>query len=492
MKKTIITGLLAALVAFSSCESWIDVKPSDRLSEGVLFSSREGFLKALNGIYLAMADNSLYGLNMSAGPIDVMGQYYNTNSSSHAYYYVSRYTYTNANPKALFDNVWQKTYELINNCNIILEKCGDSNPHLNDTYFRIVKGETLALRAMLHLDMFRLFGPIYSSTTQDTKCLPYMTLADQKVQPLSTAKDFCGYIMQDLTEALGLLESADPVRTEGTLNSTNPAGSNDLHYRQFRLNYFAVKTLIMRTQMVTGDNTNALATAKAIIAEAKTGEKDIFPFVTTADATNATAPDRVFSTEVIYAIYKSNRVKVFEERFAHTLNSNNILTFAGSLTSGRVPELYDDQNDFRYRAWASAFNENGVSTLYFRKFEDISGTSAVVSRSRHMMPLMRLSEIYLAVAELTNDLTEGTEHLNRVRASRNCFSLEPANLGALRDLATLEFRKEFIGEGQMFFYYKRRNTAAIPNGAAASGTVSMTVNNYVVPLPDSEISERVE
>ena len=45
------------------------------------------------------------------------------------------------------------------NCNIIIEKCDAKREVLSDVYYGLYKGEAIALRAMLHLDMLRLFGP---------------------------------------------------------------------------------------------------------------------------------------------------------------------------------------------------------------------------------------------------------------------------------------------------------------------------------------------
>jgi hypothetical protein len=56
---------------------------------------------------------------------------------------------------------------------------------------------------------------------------------------------------------------------------------------------------------------------------------------------------------------------------------------------------------------------------------------------------------------------------------------------------TLEFRKEMLGEGQLFFFYKRRALQNVPNGALATGNVNVSLNSYVVPLPDSETSQRI-
>ena len=47
-----------------------------------------------------------------------------------------------------------------------------------------------------------------------------------------------------------------------------------------------------------------------------------------------------------------------------------------------------------------------------------------------------------------------------------------------------------LGEGQMFFFYKRKEIVNIPDGTQASGTKNVELNKYVVPLPDSETSQR--
>ena len=52
MKTKIKHCWLLCLLAFCSCSSWIDIKPSDRLSEGMLFEDRQGFEKAINGVYV--------------------------------------------------------------------------------------------------------------------------------------------------------------------------------------------------------------------------------------------------------------------------------------------------------------------------------------------------------------------------------------------------------------------------------------------------------
>ena len=59
IKSIIFTAVLA--LASTSCSDWLDVKPSDRISEEGNFSSVPGFCQALNGIYVELNTNQLYG-----------------------------------------------------------------------------------------------------------------------------------------------------------------------------------------------------------------------------------------------------------------------------------------------------------------------------------------------------------------------------------------------------------------------------------------------
>ena len=100
LKYIISNGLVIILMSLCSCESWINVTPSDRLSEGMLFEDREGFVKALNGVYIELNTSQLYGLDLTAGALDAMGQYYtNSSSSLHAYYQYIKLVFTGANEK---------------------------------------------------------------------------------------------------------------------------------------------------------------------------------------------------------------------------------------------------------------------------------------------------------------------------------------------------------------------------------------------------------
>lgn len=485
MKLKICSVCLLLIIALSSCSKWIDVKPSDRLSEEVLFSDRAGFTKALNGVYVELTNASVYGQNMTTAALDVMAQYYFMTTSTHLYYEHTMFTYTGSRNKTSFDNAWKKAYELIANCNVIIEKCGDQNPVLPEPYFSLIKGEAIALRAMLHFDMLRLFGPIWSEENKVRTSIPYSISSRNEVSPQLTAEEAMSRIMADLNTAMDLLKKSDPIITEGVRHSASPTGNNDLYYRQYRLNYYAVKALMARASLWKGDKPKALELAKEILAEVQVPAKPIFPFVTNAAATSADKPDRMFSSEVFFSLYTINRVSLYNTLFAPELQQAARLAFnSGNADMARVNELYDDGNDYRRRIWENV-NVPAGAILTNQKYKDYADAPG-----RYMIPLIRLSEILLIAAECSNTLEEGKTYLNAVRTSRNCVSLAPANTDQLKTAITSEFRKETIGEGQMFFYYKRNAVQTVPNNAALVGTKTMVLTNYVVPLPDSEISLR--
>ena len=471
------------LIATVSCESWINVEPTDRLSEDKVYSTQKGFLQALNGIYAEMMNTSVYGGHLSVGVIDVLAQYYDGGSdNSYTYYYYPRYDYTNTGVKNTFANVWSKMYSLITSVNIILEKC-DQTDVLSAQYQKMIKGEALALRAMFHLDLLRLFGPVMSETP-DGRAIPYVTVADQSIQDFLTADVVIEKIIHDLTQASEILQSADPILTDGVKHTPAEGDNVDFCYRQYRLNYFAVQVLLARAYLWKGNKTEALNIAETAITMAG----NIFPFTSTATATGA-YPDRMFSSEVIFSLYNTNRISVYRKYFASTLETRNILSFAGTLDSGRIPELYDSQNDLRYKMWTAS--SEGDNDLIFNKYEDVVLKDGSTNHYCYMMPLIRLSELYLIAAECETDFSQALTYLNNLRNKRNCPNVSPRNPEELMTAVTSEFRKEMIGEGQMFFFYKRQAMQSIPNGSATSGNMNMLLKNYVVPIPDSEIDNRL-
>jgi hypothetical protein len=487
IKKLMIFSCLAIMSALSSCNEWLDVKPSDRLSEDMLFSTQKGYLNALTGVYMEMNNTSVYGRAMTSEFLDILAQYYYINSNKYLPYV--NFLYTDVNVKASIESMWNKTFSLICNCNVIIDRCNEYGTQiLTPQYYAIIKGEALGLRAMMHLDMLRLFGPTYSDNTKSQKTMPYVTVSDQSVQPILTAEEVMGKIIEDLIEASSLLKEYDPIITDGIMNSSDPNG-NDLRYRQYRMNYYAVQALLVRAYMWEKNNIDALTTVTELVNDIESNS--IFPFTSSSAIISTDNPDRIFSTEIIFSLYNSNRkTNIYDYNFTPALGDGSqiLLKAGGTYSSGRVTALYDDANDYRFKSWGTTVLD-GKEIVYSDKYKEPSTNSTF----RYMVPLIRMSEMYLALAELTDDINTSNACINSIRSHRNCTSITSTSANLFANI-TSEFRREMIGEGQMFFYYKRNNVTTIPDGTsiAANNTRGISTTNFIMPLPDSETSTRTD
>lgn len=492
MKNLLRYGICLFAIALISCESWLDVKPIDRISGRELFTTREGFVKALNGVYTELNNRNIYGREMTAGVLDIMAQYYTGNSNF--YDQVKKYNYADVNYGfgKIFEELWAKSYFLIANLNIIIEECGEGNDALNDRWFGIIKGEALAMRAFLHLDLLRIFGPSHSTDTKGLY-LPYAKNTDQTVSPLLSSAQIRTLLIDDLTTAVSLLKSNDPIIEGGVMMSDAADGDNTLRYRQFRMNYFAAKALLARAYLWFGDKSEAYSTATELIGEMV----DTFPFINTATALT----NRVFSTEVMFAAFDVDRQeKIFDHYFSPTESYTgnfgqdyiNMAYIGNEKMSGRISQLFITENDIRYKAWfGSAKNSSNDDIYYINKYE---GAYNGNYKYTAMIPLIRIAEVYLIAAETATDIDEGRVYLNTLRTARFAYDLDTSDREKLLNAIQWEYRREFVGEGQMFFFYKRNAQSVIPAGEYASETetLTMTASQYVVPMPENEANLRLE
>ena len=452
----------------SSCDSWLDVTPDDRISETVVFDDQQGYQKLLNGLYSGMTNTTLYGRNLSAGAIDVLAQYYDTYSHNDVYYDLIKYDYATSSSESLISGIWSNAYSLISNANTLIEATGLADCPLSERQQKRMKGEALAVRAFIHFDLLRLFGPV--PTDLSKRGIPYQTSAELTVQPFETGTQILTKIKTDLTEAIALLKDCEP------LLMPDQYESSDVESRPYRMNYYAVQALLARVYLWEGKKTEAYNTAVAVINDASAD----FPFVTEDEATGSD-PDRLFTSEVLFGLYNTSRERdLYNALFSSALQSYVRLFPAGTISSGRLSEWFNDQNDYRYKIWAVDQEQ-----VYSQKFRTIDRDT----RANYTVPLVRMGEMYLIAAECASSIDEAATWLNTLRNQRNSFSVA-VDSDNLANYIQLEYRKEFMGEGQMFFYMKRNALETIPDGMEESGNMSMELGDYVLQLPDGETSMR--
>lgn len=471
--------ILACSTMMVSCDSWLEVKPYDKISEGELQKSEEGYQKMLNGIYIDLNSDALYGQSLSVEMIEVMGGAYaigTDNSVWGNYKDLSNYQYGTEYWRNRLDQTWNKAYALILNCNKILENIDQNQDLFTGGNYYAVKGEALALRAMLHFDMLRLFGPVYAKDS-DKKAIPYYNKQANSPEPILTAKEVAEKVVADLEEARILLAN-DPVKTEGTLMSGSQDGtSNFMRYRALRLNYYAVEALLARVNLYMGNKTEAFKYATDVI---KTADQGIFPFVDKSLVIGSPAdPDRIFSSEVLFALTNTSRSKIHKNFYDPSRLPNYVFRMDDNLMSnivyGGAATTGGYQDDYRYRAnWIAT-----GSNRYFYKYSDMVANGSIQNT---MIPMIRLGEMFLIAAESQSDnLANGVQYVNALRRNRGV-----ANLQTLTpDLLKYEYIRELYGEGQLFYLYKRLNSDIITSSNANKNPKASDLI-FVVPLPDSE------
>lgn len=470
---------LASLLTLSACDAWLDVKPYDKISQDELLSTEDGYMKLLNGIYVELNSDMLYGGALSVEMIEIMGGAYTIGTDNTVwgnYADLAEYEYGTDYWRARFNEIWNKAYSLILNCNLLLDNLQTTTVRFTGDNYKIIKGETLALRAMLHFDMLRIFGPVYSRNP-DMPAIPYYKRYSVVPNEILPASEVADEILHDLQEARILLAN-DPVRTSGTMTSAPSDGSSTfMYYRNLRLNYYAVTSLLARCGLYFGDKESAYKYAVEVIEAADSG---IFPFVDRSLVTGSPDdPDRIFSSEVIFALTHSQRNKLFKNYYDPSRIPNYVFRMDNDLMSNRIfgggALTGGNQDDYRYRVNWVATGAN----RYFYKYSDMADPGSIVNT---MIPMIRLGELYLIAAESrSEDIGAGVVYVNKLRANRGVSGLQSLT----QEILQYEYIRELYGEGQLFFMYKRMFSPVLfSSNDSRNPRPSDAV--FVVPLPSSE------
>jgi hypothetical protein len=274
--------------------------------------------------------------------------------------------------------------------------------------------------------------------------------------------------INDLKEAATLLEE-DPIKT-------GESSTAFLGTRSFHFNYYAVRALMARIYLYKNDKTNALANALEVIDSKK------YPWVAEEKVTTSDRESRdgIFLPECIFML-NNTKLKSLTETYLKESDNNttgNLLVMDNNV----VNEIFEADKyggtDWRYTYYfASLASYYQGSTKLFQ----------VSSTYNNRQPLLRLSEMYLIAAECVTSKKDALAYLNTLRHNRgfeesNDLTEDNVTNDMLQGIIGKEYRKEFIGEGQWFFYCKRMDEALLPNV-----TVPFSKEFYVLPIPDAEL-----
>ncbi len=453
IRKSLVVIALAATTLTTSCNEWLNVKPSNQEAAEELFSTEDGFKSALSGIYTAMVDTKLYGTEVTFAAVSVLGGEYNVTGQFHEHLTMSKYDFEDGDAVAKFDNIWKQAFFTIANINDLLAFIDvNKNVFRSEEAYSMVKGEALALRAYIHFDMLRLYSPYtFTGVNTDVATLPYVKEFDRNTTLSITNEKFMEALMKDINDAIELLK-LDPIYTSKEMD--------DLYFknRHYHLNYYGAVALKARMALYGNNKTEAKTAAMEVINAQQ--NKGLFPWITSEaiSTTNDAERDRTFSTEHIFALNVRNMLEIIGGYFI-------------SPTTDKQLPLIDASFDGVTTDYRAQFVNAESYTTKFNQPEETTGVDNIHMLRR--MPMIRISEMYYIVAECDDDMS----YVKTVSNNRGIVDDLTVGKTVVQALQA-EYKKEFIGEGQLFYFYKRQNSADIGGN---------TDVKYVIPMPQDEI-----
>jgi hypothetical protein len=478
--------LIAILGAFalSSCNDWLDVKPKTQVESSELLASESGYKDALWGVYTTMTESAMYGVSMTVST-DAMAQLYSSPGTSSTEYRLMTFNYTDSYSETLINNVWTRTYFTIANINNLIGNLKNADPGMfaEDNY-NVIYGEALGLRAYLHFDLLRLFAPSYAAD-KDAEAIPYVTEFNYTTTSRSTVSGALDKITGDLLEAIELLKVSDPVYTGREITTRDDNGY--LLNRKYHLNYYAAVATLARVYLWKGDKTNASKYAKEVITSGQYEWTSVDSIAVAEDQRNRTfTPEQVFTLHVEKMETNLEQILTTDSRW----NTTRSLLVSSYVRDKIYPYTTDWRGNTSLYFWSEA---TGTAGYGYRVPSKLFQYEEMPDTYKCLLPLIRLPEMYLIVAECNPGEAPGI--INDIRANRGIaetFSPAATPTEVSEEIMN-EYRREFYCEGVMWYYWKRLNYENIPYFANYGGTLSarvMSPASYTWPMPKEEIEFR--
>lgn len=443
-------AILAA--SLSSCvNDWLDVAPSDGTDADAALTSSSDLAAARTGMYAALKGNSnlvdYYGQQFFVyGDVHAGDdyQYNNIGGSNRAsfYYDMNYQTASEFTSSTSSSNVaWKSPYIVIGRANRIIAAAeGGALSDAAEAKATIDQyaAEAKVLRALAHFDLVRIYGKPYTEDQGASLGVPLVTeVLESNAKPArSTVAEVYTQVVKDLTEAI----SSNALATE-----TEPG----------YVSVWGAKAILSRVYLNMGDYANALSVAEDIIKNSGAALWTRDQYFKAWDASTPNESEFLF------------RLNVAGSTDSNDLNGiGNLQQLEGYkemvATKKFVDMLTSDPEDVRNEMFLPATAAKEVATygtnkVFLNKLRGQGGNLRNVT----IVPIIRLSEVYLTAAECAfrnNDKTKAVEYLNDLVKNRTTTVASLATVDNITlERILIERRKELIGEGQRYFDALRNN-----------------------------------
>ena len=443
-----VMGCAILAASLSSCvNDWLDVAPSDGTDADAALTSSSDLAAVRTGMYKALKGNSslvdYYGQQFFVyGDVHAGDdyQYNNLGGSNRASFYYDM-NYQTASEFTSSNVAWKSPYIVIGRANRIIAAAeGGALSDAAEAKATIDQyaAEAKVLRALAHFDLVRIYGKPYTEDQGASLGVPLVTgVLESNAKPArSTVAEVYTQVVKDLTEAI----SSNALATE-----TEPG----------YVSVWGAKAILSRVYLNMGDYANALSVAEDII---KNSGAALWTRDQYFKAWDASTPNE---SEFLFRLNVSGST------------DNNDLNGIGNLqgrdgykemvaTKKFVDMLSADANDVRNDMFLPATADKevavyGTNKVFLNKLRGQGGNLRNVT----IVPIIRLSEVYLTAAECAfrkNDKTKAVEYLNDLVKNRTTTEASLATVDNITlERILIERRKELIGEGQRYFDALRNN-----------------------------------
>lgn len=443
-------AILAA--SLSSCvNDWLDVAPSDGTDADAALTSSSDLAAARTGMYAALKGNSnlvdYYGQQFFVyGDVHAGDdyQYNNIGGSNRAsfYYDMTYQTASEFSSSTSSSNVaWKSPYIVIGRANRIIAAAeGGALSDAAEAKATIDQyaAEAKVLRALAHFDLVRIYGKPYTEDQGASLGVPLVTgVLESNAKPArSTVAEVYTQVVKDLTEAI----SSNALATE-----TEPG----------YVSVWGAKAILSRVYLNMGDYANALSVAEDIIKYSGAALWTRDQYFKAWDASTPNESEFLFRLNVAGSTDNNdlNGIGNLQQRDGY---KEMVATkkFVDMLTS----DPKDVRNDMFLPATApKEVATYGTNKVFLNKLRGQGGNLRNVT----IVPIIRLSEVYLTAAECAfrkNDKTKAVEYLNDLVKNRTTTEASLATVDNITlERILIERRKELIGEGQRYFDALRNN-----------------------------------
>ena len=476
MKKITLLLTVLGIVLLSSCEGFLDVKPSNSADSGTSILNANDAKVALNGLMRNMASSSYYGRNFIIYG-DAKGGDFALRSQGRGL--DALYVFNHSASSNSYSGFWAQMYYCLLQVNNLLfniekiEEAGNGTTALSD-----YKGQALTARALIYFDLVRLYGKPYNMDKSSYGVPLVLTPIDAKDQPTRAS------VEQVYTQILADLAAAAPLLSKNITKGF--------------INYYANKSIHARVALTMDDYTTALAAAEEVITSGK------YTLYTNANWLNSWANE--FSSESIFelAMYENESNLGTASLGYYLLRLGKVTGALGWFMASDyyLARLGQDANDVRW----SVMDYDESSTTRFGSCLKYVGGPAMKGDKGNIaaatnVKVIRLSEIYLIAAEAAfklpaPDKTKAANYLNQIRKRAPGLAAATA-ADVTMQMIEDERSKELFAEGHRYFDMLRWNKSIEFNDdfifpavliTHREKTIDRTFYKAILPIPQEELN----